>query len=65
MAVAVTKNATSEADEAQLIVASNAMLCSMQHKPDKLPPGTTRCILNSISWLSPVEDDFYIRGKVA
>ena len=61
LAVAVTKNETKDTDESQLIVTTNAVMFA---QASRLPfPGNSEMFLNSVSWLSPVEDDFYIRGK--
>ena len=61
LAVAVTKNATEETDESQIIIASNAVMFQQISQINFI--GNYEMYLNSISWLNPVEDDFYIRGK--
>jgi len=61
IAVAVTKNATADTDEVQMIVSSSAsMFLQMSQMPTI---GNYELFLNAVSWLNPVEDDFYIRGK--
>ena len=59
--VAMTKNATQDTEEAQIIIASSsAMFLQMSQMPTI---GNYELFLNSVSWLNPAEDDFYIRGK--
>ncbi len=61
IAVAVTKNATEDTQEAKLIITSNSIM--FQAASQMGTQGNYEFLLNAVSWLSPYEDNFYIRGK--
>jgi ABC-2 type transport system permease protein len=61
IAVAVTKNATSDTEEAKLVITTNAIM--FQAANQMVTQGNYEMLVNAVSWLSPYEDDFYIRGK--
>lgn len=60
LAVSVLKNAKNNQDEAKMIVMNSETPFS---RMSQWSSGNDEFFLNTVSWLSPNEDDFYIRGK--
>ncbi len=61
LAVAVTKNATQDTEEAKLFITTNAVMFQAANQMGT--QGNYELLINAVSWLSPYEDNFYIRGK--
>jgi ABC-2 type transport system permease protein len=61
LVAAVTKSATQDTEEAKMIVSTNAIM--FQAASQMGTQGNYELLINAVSWLSPFEDDFYIRGK--
>ena len=61
LAVAVTKTAGADTEEVKMIVTGDAaMFAQIANTQSR---GNYELFLNTIGWLSPIEDNFYIRGK--
>jgi ABC-type uncharacterized transport system involved in gliding motility auxiliary subunit len=61
LAVAVTKAAGADTEEVKMVVTGNAaMFAQIANTQSR---GNYELFLNTIGWLSPIEDNFYIRGK--
>ncbi len=60
LAVSIEKNATSKEDAVKIIV---TMSENAFYNMSQMTAGNDEFFLNSISWLNPIEEDFYIRGK--
>lgn len=60
LAVAIRKNATVDEEEVQIVI---VMSENAFYNMSQMTAGNDEFFLNAISWLNPIEDDFYIRGK--